>query len=57
MINVAPCACAELWNFHVSLAQNYEKCLNFLTNVIKQLFITFSCLLGKDSTFISARNL
>ena len=52
MINVAACACAESWNSAVSLPYNYEKCLNFITNVIKQLFMTFTCLLGEDSTFI-----
>ena len=58
MIDVVACACAEPRNPPFNLSRNYEKCLNLLTDVIKQLFITSDCLLPEESTFmIKARNL
>jgi len=57
MINAVACACAEPWNPPFNLSRNYEKSFNLLTDVIKQLFITFDCLLVENSTFIKARNL
>ena len=36
----------------INLSRKYEQCLKLLTDVMKQLFITFGCPLAEDSTLI-----
>ena len=47
MINVVDYTCAEPSNPPFN-----EKCLNLLTGVTLQVFITFDSLLAEDSTFM-----
>ena len=50
MINVVACTCAEPSNPPFN-----KKCLIFLTDVTKHVFITFDSLLTQDSTFMIKR--